>query len=131
MYSYRNATEKAIENMNNRILNFLKGMAKDSNGEFPELTESEIANLGEGLVSDYEASLKEPYVSISCGGEKIVKNGVCIDSSASDCIAVNEMKDNYEGDKPSKVKSFSTKQIKVPILIKQYLLSVCIKSESP
>ena len=102
----------------------------DANEEFPELTESEIANLGKGLVEDYEASLNEPYVSISCG-KKTVKNAVCKDSSALDCIALNEMKDDYEGDKPSQVKKFSTKKIKVPILIKQYLLSVCIKSESP
>ena len=123
MYSYRNATEKAIENMNNRILNFLKGMAKDSSGEFPELTESEIANLGEGLVADYEASLKEPYALIS-NGKETLKNAICKDSSASDCIALNEMKDYYKDDKPSQVKSFSTSKTRVPILIKQYLLSV-------
>ena len=74
--------------MNNRILNFLKGMAKDSSGEFPELTESEIANLGEGLVADYEASLKEPYALIS-NGKETLKNAICKDSSASDCIALN------------------------------------------
>ena len=119
MYSCRNATEKAIENMNNRILNFLKGMAKDSNGEFPELTESEISNLGKGLVADYEASLKEPYVLIY-NGKETLKNAICKDSSASYCIALNEMKDYYEKDIPSKVKKYKTYKLKVPM---QFLLN--------
>ena len=104
--------------MNNRILNFLKGMAKDSNGEFPELTESEITTLAEGLVADYEKSMYETYV-VNVNGKEIIRNAVCKDSS--DCIAFNEMKDYYKGDKPSEVKKYSVTTAKVLLFLIHYI----------
>ena len=107
--------------MDQRILNFLKGMTKNSDREFPELTDAEITTLGAGLIADYKTSLNEDYVVSNKAGEQKVKKAFC--NNADNCVAFHEMEDYYKGDTASEVKSFVVNKNQVPIqfLLKRFL----------